>query len=213
MSAQEKFAPYLNRFTTLLQQNAAAILEFKCKDGKVTVSLSHELGGVEKAQPTTHLPKPSVRNTQKKAVKPSQIRRLQKRAAARAEQSAGAACEQVINKTEKQNTEPEAEKVEVSAETAEKTRDEMEKAEAAKVDLEKDQTEPDESDGPLVRAEYEKAKSWDMPVGPYALSYARACDEYNRKHGPFRCSFCRIPFETREQQGQGNQCRTPGVKF
>ena len=55
MTAQEKIALYLNRYTTLLQHHATEVLEFKCKGGKVNVNLSHELGGVEKAQPTIHL--------------------------------------------------------------------------------------------------------------------------------------------------------------
>ena len=56
----------------------------------------------------------------------------------------------------------------------------MGKAEEAIVDPEKVPTEPDESDGPLVRFEYEKAKSRDLPVVPYALKHACAYDEYNR---------------------------------
>ena len=55
MSAQEKFAPYLNRFTILLQQHATAVHKLKCMDGKVIVNLCHELGGVEKAPPKIHL--------------------------------------------------------------------------------------------------------------------------------------------------------------
>ena len=76
MSVQKKFAPYLNRFTTLLQQHATATLEFKCK------MVTH-----------IELQKHSFRNTQKMAVKPTQLRRLQKRAAARAEQITVAANE------------------------------------------------------------------------------------------------------------------------
>ena len=72
MSAQEKFAPYLNRFTILLQQHATAVHKLKCMDGKVIVNLCHELGGVEKAPPTINLLIHSYRNTQKTALKPSQ---------------------------------------------------------------------------------------------------------------------------------------------
>ena len=134
-------------------------------------------------------------------MKPSQLRRLQKRAAARAEQITVAAAEQARNDTETQNTESNnavAEEVK-SAEPAEKARDGILKAKEAKVELDKAQTEPDESDGPLVRARYEHAKFCNIPVEPYGLAHARACDEYNRKNGPFRCSFCRIPFQTREK--------------
>ena len=153
MTAQEKFAPYLNRFTTLLQQHATAVLEFKCKDGKVTVNLSHELGGVEKAQPTIHLQNPSYRSTQKKAVKPSQLRRLKKRAAARAEQASVASAEQAKCFTSTKNIESEkdaTEKVKDSAESAEKAMTIHGKAEEAKVDLDKSQAESDDSDGPCV---------------------------------------------------------------
>ena len=74
--------------------NATAVLELKCKDGKVTVNLSHNSGSVEKAPPTIPLQNPRFWWIQKKAVKPSQSRRLKKWAAARAEQSPIAACEQ-----------------------------------------------------------------------------------------------------------------------
>ena len=49
MSVQDKFAPYLNRFVNLLNQNKSAKLEFCCHNGKVTVNLLHDMGEVEKA--------------------------------------------------------------------------------------------------------------------------------------------------------------------
>ena len=109
MSAQVKFAPYLNRCTIIFQQHATAVLESKCKNGKVTVSLCHEFGGVDKATPTIHLQNASYRNTQKKPVKPSQLKRPQKRAA-RAEQSSVAAAEQAKDFTSTQNIESEKER-------------------------------------------------------------------------------------------------------
>ena len=39
MSSQEQLNPYLNRFTTLVQQHATAKLEFSCSRGKVTVNI------------------------------------------------------------------------------------------------------------------------------------------------------------------------------
>ena len=140
MSAQEKFAPYLHRFTTLVQQHATAVLEFKCKDDKVTVNLSHELGGGEKAQPIIHLQNPSYRSTQKKAVKPSQLRKLQKRAAAIAEKSSVAAAEQAKDYTSTQNKESgkdSTEKVKGTTEPAEKDMALKGKAEEGKVELKK----------------------------------------------------------------------------
>ena len=120
-------------------------------------------------------------------MKHSQLRRLQKRAAARAEQIRVAAAEQARNDTETQNTE------------SEKARYGTLKAKEAKVELDKAQTEPDEPDGPLVRARYEHAKFCNISVELYRLAHAHACDEYNRKNGSFRCSFCRIPFQTMEK--------------
>ena len=127
MYAQEKFARYINRFTTRLQQHATAILEFKWKDGKVTVNLSHDLWSVEKSSPNNPLQISIFRRTQKKAVKPSQLRRLQKRAAARAEQSLIVAGEQA----QSQNIESEktvTDQFNIIAKTAEKARNEKEQA-------------------------------------------------------------------------------------
>ena len=36
--------------------------------------------------------------------------------------------------------------------------------------------EPDESDSPLIRARYEHAKFCDIPVDPYGLAHACACN-------------------------------------
>ena len=44
MSAQEQFAPYINRFVALVRQKSVAKLELACKDGKVNINISHELG-------------------------------------------------------------------------------------------------------------------------------------------------------------------------
>ena len=43
MSAQEQFAPYINRFVALVHQKSVAKLELACKDGKVTINISHEV--------------------------------------------------------------------------------------------------------------------------------------------------------------------------
>ena len=66
---------------------------------------------------------PSYRNTQKKDVKPSQLRRLQKRADVRAEQSSVAAAEQAKDYTTTQNIESEKDAIEqdkVTTDSAEK---------------------------------------------------------------------------------------------
>ena len=87
MSTQEKLNPYLNRFTILVQQHATAKLEFNCLDGKVTVNLLHDLGVVEKAPPATAVQQSEKGQVLKKNVSLSQIIRLQKRAAERAEKA------------------------------------------------------------------------------------------------------------------------------
>ena len=48
---------------TKSQRHAVSGLEFKCKNGKATVSLCHEMGGVEKAPATIYLQNASFRNT------------------------------------------------------------------------------------------------------------------------------------------------------
>ena len=87
MSTQEKLNPYLNRFTILVEQHVTAKLEFNCLDGKVTVNLLHDLGVVEKAPPATAVQQSEKGQVLKKNVSLSQIIRLQKRAAERAEQA------------------------------------------------------------------------------------------------------------------------------
>ena len=88
MSVQEQIAPYLNRFVLLLNQNATVKLEINCKEGRVNVNMSHDLGNVAHPNPLkVPVPKPGYNEVLKKNVPPSQIYRLQKRAAARAEQA------------------------------------------------------------------------------------------------------------------------------
>ena len=85
MCPQEQLNPYLNRFTLLVKQNASAKLEFNCLNGKVTVNLFHDLGVVEKTSPATVVQNPEEGPVFKKNVSLSQIVRLKKRAAERAE--------------------------------------------------------------------------------------------------------------------------------
>ena len=59
MSLQELFSPYLDRFTTLLHQNATAKVELLCKDGKVSVNIFHDLGEILKASPKHAPQKPT----------------------------------------------------------------------------------------------------------------------------------------------------------
>ena len=87
MSSQEKLNPYLNRFTTLVQQHATAKLEFSCSGGKVTVNLFHDLRVVEKAPPAAAVKQPENGQVWKKNVSLSQVIRLQKRAPVRDEKA------------------------------------------------------------------------------------------------------------------------------
>ena len=88
MSVQEQIAPYLNRFVLLLNQNASAKLEINCKEGRGNVIMSHDLRTIAHPNPLeTQIPRPGYSEVLKKNLPPSQIFRLQKRAAARAEQA------------------------------------------------------------------------------------------------------------------------------
>ena len=90
MSAQDLFAPYLNRFLKLLNQNATAKLEFSCKEGKVNVNISHDLGVVAEASPATIEVQPTYKEALRKGThfaSSSQNIRLQRRAISRAEEA------------------------------------------------------------------------------------------------------------------------------
>ena len=90
MSAHDLFAPYLNRFVNLLNQNATAKLEFSCKDGKVNVNIPHDLGVVAEASPATIQVQPTYKEALRKGttfVSSSQDMRLQRRAMSRAEEA------------------------------------------------------------------------------------------------------------------------------
>ena len=85
MSIQEQIAPYLNRFVLLFNQDATAKLEIGCSGGKVSVNISHDIGAVVKTAPTYQPEKQKYSDVLKKSVRPSQLKRLKKRADARAE--------------------------------------------------------------------------------------------------------------------------------
>ena len=87
MSVQDKLAPYLNRFVTLLNQNESAKLEFCCQNGKVTVNFLHEMGEVEKAFTKDVKKTSQYSDVLKKNVKQLQSNRLHKRATIRAEEA------------------------------------------------------------------------------------------------------------------------------
>ena len=85
MSGHPQLYPYLNRFTALWQGKADVKLEFTCLDGNVIINLSHNIGRIEKVPHEEKTQKPNDIQVLKKNVSLSQIVRLQKRAAERAE--------------------------------------------------------------------------------------------------------------------------------
>ena len=88
MSVQELNAPYLNRFVILFNQNATEKLELSCAEGKVNVNIFHELGAIEQPlPPTPPVKKAGYNEGMNKNLKISQLKRLQRRAAARAEEA------------------------------------------------------------------------------------------------------------------------------
>ena len=88
MSVQELIAPYLNRFLILFNQNANAKLELSCAEGKVNVNIFHELGVIEQPlPPTPPVKKAGYNEVLKKNLKISPLKRLQRRAAARADEA------------------------------------------------------------------------------------------------------------------------------
>ena len=88
MSVQELISPYLKRFVILFNQNATAKLELSCAEGKVNVNIFHELGAIKQPlPPTLPVKKTGYNEVLKKNLKTSQLKRLQRRAAARAEEA------------------------------------------------------------------------------------------------------------------------------
>ena len=170
MSIQDQIAPYLNRFVFLLNQNATAKLEIGCTDGKVTVNMSHDLGAVVKTAPINKPEKQQYSDVLRKKVRPSQLKRLQKRADARAAQAkvsnhehdAGEAIEDTVLEAEQVNHE----------------------AENARQMAEKDQTEAENAplDNPVIvesKASSESAHIFNTP---------------EQMSSTLRCSLCRKTF-------------------
>ena len=88
MSLHDHIAPYLNRFVILFNQNATAKLELSCTEGKVNVNIFHDLGAIKQPlPPTPPVQKRSYNKVLKNNLKTSQLNRLKRRAAARAEEA------------------------------------------------------------------------------------------------------------------------------
>ena len=170
MSIQDQIAPYLNRFVFLLNQNATAKLEIGCTDGKVTVNMSHDLGAVVKTAPINKPEKQQYSDVLRKKVRPSQLKRLQKRADARAAQAkvsnhehdAGEAIEDTVLEAEQVNH----------------------VAENARQMAEKDQTEAENAplDNPVIVESKASSESAHILNTPEQMS------------STLRCSLCRKTF-------------------
>ena len=126
MSAEAYLAPNLNRFVILLRQNSTAKLELNCKSGQLKVNISHDIGFVEEA--TTINPTNSYADMLKKNMKVSQLNRLKRRAAERAERAKEKEHEDA-EKAKQYEAEVEAEQEKTKAE-AKKATEEAEQAKA-----------------------------------------------------------------------------------
>jgi hypothetical protein len=176
MSIQDQIAPYLNRFVLLFNQNATAKLEIGCIDGKVSVNISHELGAVVKMAPSKKPEKQQYSDVLKKKVRPSQLKRLQIRADARAAQAKVPTHENDAEKANDDNV-IEAEQVKHEAENARK-------------EAEKDKTKA------------ENALPRNPNIVPSKAPSETECDDASAKNvitpeklsQTLRCSLCRKTF-------------------
>ena len=88
MSLQDLIAPYLNRFVILFSENATAKLELSCAEGKVHVNMFYDLVAPKQNLPTAPpVKKAGYSDSLKKNLKTSQLNRLKRRAAVRAEEA------------------------------------------------------------------------------------------------------------------------------
>ena len=76
MLIQDQIAPYLHKFVLLFNQNATVKLEIGCREEKVTVNISHDLGAVVKTASTYKPEKQQYSDVLKKKVRQSQLKRL-----------------------------------------------------------------------------------------------------------------------------------------
>jgi hypothetical protein len=182
MSVQELIAPYLNRFVILFNQIATAKLEFSCAEGKVNVNIFHELEAIRQPLPTTPLVKKAGYNeVLKKNLKASQLKRLQRRAAAHAEEA----------KAEEAKTPKEKDSNEQALEDAVKAKhvSEQQNISAAEANIEVHGANAKSEEGMAI-AEAEKAIFEDLTKAEkeqIELDKAQSKDM-------FRCTFCRDLF-------------------
>ena len=126
MSLQDLISPYLNKFVILFNENVTAKLELSCTEGKVNINIFHDLGAVNKSLPETPPGKRTAYNeVLKKNIKPSQLNRLHRRAAAWAEEA----------KTDTLNQKKDAKQTLEDAEKATPAVSELQKVEAAKANF------------------------------------------------------------------------------
>ena len=197
MSVKDLLAPYLNRFILLLNQNATAKLELSCTGGRVNVNMFHDLGcHAQPLPPKNPVHRPGYSEVLKKNIPFSQVNRLQKRAAARAEEA-------LVQAEKQQNLADEARK---DAEKAkQETLDQKKVAEQAQKNAEKFKVEAlehreqadkaiksaEEANEKAERnkdhAEQAKAQFEDLKVD-YDAQFTRAKTDV-------KCQYCEFRFE------------------
>ena len=138
MSVQDHLSQYLNRFVTLLKNRASAKLELQCQGGKDTRNIFHDPGEVEETVPKP-FPKPTYTDILKSNVNMSQQKRLQRRAAARAEEA--------LKFTKEQQK--------IAEEAEQSFRQAKLDAEEARADTEKAKNEAEKAKNEAEKAKYE----------------------------------------------------------
>ena len=179
MSLQELISPYLNRFVILFSENATAKLELSCTEGKVHVNIFHDLGAPKQTlPPAPPVKKAGYNEVLKKNLKTSQLNRLKRRAAVRAEEAETQTVRQ--NQMAEEAVEDAAKAVHVP---------EQHNVEAAKANI--------EVNGEAEEAEAEKGPcDWDYAVTEKDMT--PSSPDYRKKSNAFRCTFCRVRYGIKE---------------
>ena len=181
MSLQELIAPYLNRFVILFSENATAKLELNT-EGKFHVNMIHDLGAPKQTlPPAPPVKKAGYNEVLKKNLKTSQINRLKRRAAVRAEEAETQTLRQ--NKMAEEAVEDAAKAVHAP---------EQHNVEAAKAS-----NKIPAANGEAKETEADKGPcDWDYAVTEKDM--APSGPEYRKKPNAFRCTFCRVRYGKKE---------------
>ena len=200
MSVQDQISPYLNRLVALVKNRANAKLELHCKDGRITVNISHELGEVEETVPET-IVKPSYTDILKRNVNVTQQKRLQRRAVARAEEALKSTKEQqkIAENAEQslKRAKLEAEKAVGEAEEAKLVAEQAKlEAEKAKLEAEQAKLEGEETKALASRA---KKEAKNVAFSLHGAEEGNADDTGKLNETlPLSCDSCGIEFRNEE---------------